>query len=130
MRSRRAWEASRMLARRSSRRERRPSRIRSRTWASVREKKANRTSKSSSSQASGALARPGRRLGGLVDPARVEQLAQRRVERAVGQGAEDAERGGEALAQLVAVQGTVVEKAEDRELEQRGAAALRTWGGR
>src|SRR5829696_504421 len=70
-----------------------------------------------------AAAREG--LGGLVDPAHVDQVAQRRVEGTVGQRPEDAERGGEALAQLVAVQRTVVEQTQHRELEQRGAAALR-----
>ena len=60
----------------------------------------------------------------LGDPARVDEAAQRRVERAVGQRPEDPERGGEPLAQLVAVQRALVEQAEDRELEQRGAAAV------
>ena len=70
----------------------------------------------------------GGRLLRLVDPVGVDEPLERRVERAVGQRPEDAERSGESLAQLVAVQGTVVEQTEHRELEQRGAAALRAVG--
>ena len=56
---------------------------------------------------------------------RVEQLAQRRVEGAVGQRPEGAEGGVEAFAQLVAVHRALVEQAEDGELEQLGASRHR-----
>jgi len=52
----------------------------------------------------------------LGDPAGVAHPAQRRVERAVGERAEGAERGLEALTQLVAVQRGLVQQAEDGEL--------------
>ena len=147
-----ACEASRTLARRSSRRERRPSRMRSRTCglgageegeADVEVVVVPGVRAAGRDEVLEVLLAVGRQL---VDDARPLAAAvgrarwsrgsspsrrswlQRRVERAVGQRAEDAERGGEALAQLVAVQRAVVEQAEDRELEQRGAAALRAVG--
>ena len=60
---------------------------------------------------------------GLGDEALVEQLPQAGVERAVGQGTEDTERSVEALAQLVAVHGALVQQPQDGELEQFGATA-------
>ena len=121
---------------------RRPSRIRSRAPMSVRLKKANRTSKLSSSQAEGptsAISRlncsvpaggelvddplptaGGPRLGSghvLGDPAGLEHLLQGRVERAVGQQPAPAEHPVDLLAQLVAVHGRLVQQSEDCELE-------------
>ena len=65
------------------------------------------------------------RARGLGDPAAAEQVAQARVEGAVGQRAERPEHRVEALAQLVAVHRGVVQEAEDRQLEQGAAAAHR-----
>ena len=68
------------------------------------------------------LARGAGRVGGLRDQPAVEQALERGVEGAVGQRAERAERRVEPAAQVVAVGGSLVEQAEDGELEQAGAA--------
>src|SRR5215203_1188284 len=72
---------------------------------------------------SGPLPAGGDRVGRLRDEPAVEQPLERRVERAVGQGAEGAEGGVEAAAQVVPVRRTLVEEPEDRELEELRATA-------
>ncbi len=53
----------------------------------------------------------------------LDERLQARVQRAVGQGAERAEHEVEALAQLVAVHGRLVQQAEDGRLEHVGTTA-------
>ena len=137
--------AARARSSRSWSRERRPSRIRSRTPASVREKNANRMLKSSSSQAAGpasvisrgeelgagrrdlvddplAAGDPGEAVATSVTRPGAQHPLQRGVERAVGEQPGPAEQQVQPLAQLVAVQRGVVQEPEDGQLEGRALA--------
>ena len=60
---------------------------------------------------------------GLGDPARAGELLQAGIERAVGEGAQRAERAAEAFAQLVAMHGRLVKQAENGELKHTAALA-------